>query len=431
VKNNKLLLFLDKSSWGALYFVAAVSPFISLFAPLGLAPAFILAALFPSISAIAYRRYVWKEVFKSSLYKVIIVFFIFSISSVLWAIDPDESFKMWYRLLLLFLGVVALIEFIKMADIKHKRTLCNTLAVGFFVALLAANIEILSDGVISKFFQSFKDKKYNYELTDLNRGASYIVILFWCVFAWLLVSRKFIFVALLTIITIFTVLSLESQSSSMALIISIAVLPIILLFGKKALKAMMLLSIFAVITVASVAYKIQPQILFETLPNIPNSASEYRLYIWSFTADKAMESPILGWGLNSARSIPVNEDDYVLGGRHPLPLHPHNNVLQLWLELGIIGLVIFITFLVFQINSIKNMNYSIFNDHCRTSFDSNGRVGLLGGISHNIPMSLFFGLFAAYFAIGETGYGMWQNWWVSGGLLSLVFMHSCFSIKQN
>ncbi|MDA0782214.1 MAG: O-antigen ligase family protein [Rickettsiales bacterium] len=431
MKSNKTLSILDKSSWAILYFVAAVSPLLSLFAPLSLAVCFVLAALFPAISAIVYRRYLFKDIFNSNAYKFIALFFVLGISSLLWAIEPKQSFSMWCRLLLLFVGLVALLEFIKQADIKNKQTLCKTLAIAFFIALVTANIEIISDGSLSKFFQSFKAKEYKCELTDLNRGASYLVIIFWCVLSWLIVRSKLLFAVLLTVFTIFTVLRLESQSSSMALIISLAVFPLISVFGKRALKAMMVLAVFAVISVAALSHKMNPQVMFDNIPEMPNSATEYRLYIWDYTAKRAMEKPVLGWGLNSARSIPITKEEYVLGGRHPLPLHPHNNVLQVWLELGFVGLAVFIAFLVSQIYVISNLKYSIINTHCKSELVHSGKKKIIRRFYENFPASMFFGLFSAYFAMGETGYGIWQNWWVAGGLLSLVFTHSCFSIKKS
>lgn len=429
MKSNKALNILDKSSLAMIYFVVAISPFLSLFAGLGLAACFVLAALFPTISSIIYRRGVFKQALKSNIYKVVLIFFLYSLISAAWAVSPEQSFKLWYRMVLFFIGFICLYEFVRQFNDGQRKTLSVTLLIGFLVALVAANVEIISGGALSEFFRSFKAKEYHFELTDLNRGATYLAIIFWCVFAQVVVYKRFLFAALLAFLTLLTIIRLESQSASMAFILSFLTFPLILVFGKKAIKSMMLLAIFAVISVAAVSYKMQPDIIFKNIPDIPNSASEYRLYIWDFTAGLAMEKPIWGWGFNASRAIPISEGEYVLNGRHPLPLHPHNNVLQVWVELGCVGLFIFILFLLAQLQSIESTTH-LQRSNCRTGFKNDSKSLIIRKLMDNMPVSMTFGLFCTYFAIGETGYGIWQNWWVAGGLLSAVIINSNFS-KNN
>lgn len=66
-----------------------------------------------------------------------------------------------------------------------------------------------------------------------------------------------------------------------------------------------------------------------------------------------MKAPILGHGIESARSLragyimPHMMTDHVM--------HPHNAVLQIWLEYGVVGLVIvmgFVCYLFFRLGSM-------------------------------------------------------------------------------
>jgi exopolysaccharide production protein ExoQ len=66
----------------------------------------------------------------------------------------------------------------------------------------------------------------------------------------------------------------------------------------------------------------------------------HRLLIWSFVGDRIAEHPLVGWGLDSSRAIPGGKDPIEAGATW-LPLHPHNAPLQLWLELGVPGAVLF------------------------------------------------------------------------------------------
>ena len=67
---------------------------------------------------------------------------------------------------------------------------------------------------------------------------------------------------------------------------------------------------------------------------LPISA-KHRLFIWNFIADNSQNHPILGIGFNGSRQFPVREDQLIKLFGHtlsPLPLHPHNNVMQVYFD---------------------------------------------------------------------------------------------------
>lgn len=75
----------------------------------------------------------------------------------------------------------------------------------------------------------------------------------------------------------------------------------------------------------------------------------HRTKIWSFTAGRIAERPLLGWGADASRRIPggdavvdINRDLGFADKRYDtsavvMPLHPHSAALQVWLELGAVG----------------------------------------------------------------------------------------------
>lgn len=139
--------------------------------------------------------------------------------------------------------------------------------------------------------------------------------------------------------------------------------------------------------------------LAEAFPHLPNSAL-HRSAIWHFAADKAMERPLLGWGLEASRSLPGGEDTIGVWIRHTesddslyvmevqaLPLHPHNFAVQVWLETGVIGVALFASLLLLLARAIARMvreNAAI-------------AAAALGGA---LP-------------IAAVTVGLWQSWWVS------------------
>ena len=65
-----------------------------------------------------------------------------------------------------------------------------------------------------------------------------------------------------------------------------------------------------------------------------------RVHIWNFAAARIAEKPLFGWGLDASRTFDAEQQ---LGGlRFPaIPLHPHNFSLQVWLETGALGALLF------------------------------------------------------------------------------------------
>ena len=118
----------------------------------------------------------------------------------------------------------------------------------------------------------------------------------------------------------------------------------------------------------------------------------HRLMIWSYTKEKILERPLLGHGVFSSRFIGEN---YKIIDKHnkeisAIPLHPHNFIMQIWLELGLLGIIVFYFFIYNLIIKLK-----IFN---RKQF-----------YLSVFPISSFIQIFF----IGQLSYGFWQSWWIA------------------
>lgn len=128
----------------------------------------------------------------------------------------------------------------------------------------------------------------------------------------------------------------------------------------------------------------------------------HRLLIWNFVATTAIESPIVGQGIGTSKFTPIQDEDrffYQNEMLSPLPLHPHNNVLQIFLELGIVGIALFGLY-VWQILS-RIGNVSVQNKD------------ILWGATANA-------IFINYFFIGMVSFGIWQSWWMLSILLMMI-----------
>ena len=105
-----------------------------------------------------------------------------------------------------------------------------------------------------------------------------------------------------------------------------------------------------------------------------------RLDIWAFTAEQTLKHPIFGWGMDASRAF------------QPFMLHPHSALLQIWLELGLVGAVL-----------LAGVWFTV------------ARIG-----GHVGPQALAAA--TCYFIIGALSFGMWQEWWLGLAAMTAIWV---------
>ena len=114
----------------------------------------------------------------------------------------------------------------------------------------------------------------------------------------------------------------------------------------------------------------------------------HRLYIWSFARDRIAEHALTGWGLDASRAMPGGGDP-IRHGQTWMPLHPHNAPLQLWLELGVPGAVVFALLVALTWLALAEVDWP-------RPFAAAAGASLTAAL-------------VASFA----SYGVWEEWWLS------------------
>ena len=154
-----------------------------------------------------------------------------------------------------------------------------------------------------------------------------------------------------------------------------------------------------------------PDTIRAEMPYMPHSGL-HRIMIWKVTAKHIAESPVAGLGMDTSRSLYGRETRFVLyfpspdpkepvwqSYFEPIPLHPHNGILQIWLELGAIGIAI-LGWIIFIL--------------IRTA-----------GLCQSQPIVM--GFCVSYLAIGSLSFGAWQSWWICAIWLSAAILVSRLS----
>ena len=111
-----------------------------------------------------------------------------------------------------------------------------------------------------------------------------------------------------------------------------------------------------------------------------------RIDIWRFVSQLIERRPFFGWGLDASRAFPGL-----------IPLHPHNGALQLWFELGAVGVGLAATFYVWLFSRIEIIR-------CRDPASAAAATAST----------------VVYLVIGALSFGIWQEWWLGLGALTII-----------
>jgi hypothetical protein len=323
-----------------------------------------------------------------------ILMLIWCFAACFWAPDLILSLKavgglLFFAIATLYLSSIDKSSFDELYNIAKK-----PLLYGLLCAIILFFVEYYSTGMISTTFRNLiQHKNMAFELPWLDRGVVFISLLSWVVMHNLLKQRQ-IMLAISIYASVTFMLYLSDSLAGFVGFILASIAYVALYLSKMRLGWLMRIC-FAlyIVTMPIMAYKQDP-LEISNKYSIPDSA-KHRLFIWNFAAKKIADHPIIGYGFSASKNM-ATENDIVHYGQYKwclLPLHPHNNVLQILLETGMIGLILFMA-IVDNILKWTIRNNSIIAAAC----------------------------FINYFFIGTISFGIWQSWWIGVGALFVVLI---------
>jgi len=125
------------------------------------------------------------------------------------------------------------------------------------------------------------------------------------------------------------------------------------------------------------------------LGRAPWRGMEQRIGIWHHVAGLVAERPILGYGFDAARALSLDKA-LVPGTNWPaLPLHTHNAIMQIWLELGAAGIGLVIAMLAMTARALWPMT------------------------TQPLHLATTAATIATTTIIALISFGIWQYWWLA------------------
>ena len=301
----------------------------------------------------------------------------------LWSFEVERALFLVVRLALLGLAAAWLLFVALRLNETQRARVAHWLTVGFAIGLALFLFERLTGSALH-FLLGNPDPDRSV-LSILNRGATGLALLVWPVTAILLRGRLGRWALLLPAATLILVFFSESQSALVATLLGLVVLLLALAVPRAAaLVAFVAVAAYLVLAPPAVKLLQEP----ERLPSewIDHSA-KHRLHIWSFAAKRIFERPVLGWGFDASHAMPGDGSPGFENNRRPFPSHPHNAALQIWLELGAVGVALAVAFLFAVLNRLR-----------RLDFDDRAAA---------------VALFICGLSIAAVSYGIWQSQWLA------------------
>lgn len=386
----------------SLAFAAAAVPLTAFIQARAVVPVAILAALMSL--ALARKAGAWRFDIGKPLAAILVLACLWAALSISWAPDTwlgiRGALKITGNLLLgAFLFSVA-----QRLDGDERRWIAPALLFGFGLTLGLLFIEELFQGPISV---GLRDLQYRGPggFFWLNASAAILILMIWP--ASLHLWRRFHGA---TVVAAFGLMAsilflMMYWTGLVSLIVGVIGALCVYAFRRRA--GIALAALFALgVAIAPVlpATVLKPATVIETVGEVAPPLM-HRLYIWEFAAQRIAEHPIRGWGMNASRVIPARKD--VVEGKawsgYVMPLHPHNAVLQVWLELGAPGALLFGVF---------------------------GVLVFLGIVRPTIPRAqsaAAAGQAMTALALLSSSYGIWQSWWLATLWISASLMTTTIS----
>jgi exopolysaccharide production protein ExoQ len=282
------------------------------------------------------------------------VFLLLCWASATWAIVPRESL----RAALGLTGVLAaLLVFLTgrydRPEVVERlfRVLLIAIVVGISLACLDMALGYPLESVIST-------KPGVHAATKYNRGFDYLVLIAWPVLAHAGWRRRWWAICVLGLamaVMLTLTLSLAARAE-----VAAGVVVLLLAWIAPRLTAILLAwGTAAYVVVLPVALHLMAARRAALAAFLKHSGVN-RLEIWDYMTARVFEHPMRGWGLRNASFVPIHPDElahYLYTDPHGI--YPHNQWLELWVELGALGAVLGLVFALLVLWRVRRLPESI------------------------------------------------------------------------
>ena len=313
------------------------------------------------------------------------------------SLDFDYALGRFFKLTMT--ALIAVLFWGLARHIPTLSTLKNALLLSCLIGLCWGLVEGVSDGAVYAMRRGVSLGEAAY---SSNRAMVVLALLVWP--AALITSQRYGAAAGLGLVAFLFVVAMtgESQAAQLSVFVSMGVLGSALMVPRATLWGAAVLGCFFIMSMPLLISQLGLVSLGEGVPHAEFTILP-RMEIWLYVSQKILAQPLLGYGLEAGRFLPLDDMTQVYFTDVHLH-HPHNGVLQIWFEMGVLGALALATAWALLLR--------------QASFLS----------EKDVPFVLA-GLCCALI-VGSVAHGVWQSWWV-GALALLPFFYAVACAKAS
>lgn len=256
--------------------------------------------------------------------------------SVLWAAHPPSALKIFMTMSLTFTFSLILLSALMKATPDTLLKVYSLLKIAGFILICLIIFQNVADDLKIRTFARYKENDIFYIMKPsgsiLGLGAFISCGLLWAYKSKILSVATFLLLVLLIYLTRCQTAFYGIVLASLAFVVSYAV-PFwatrIALFSSYTfliISPLLYVYVFPVSVMSKLQWIMQNHTLF------------HRFLGWEFLSEKFLEKPFLGWGMGATPYLPLGSE---LAPGYENVIHPHNNSLQAYVELGFVGGILF------------------------------------------------------------------------------------------
>jgi len=254
--------------------------------------------------------------------------------SLIWSFDPHRSLRGALQLSGVLIGTAALWSFAPVFSPKDAQRLDRLM----LILTLVASVYLLIN--VIWYYQPASAMDLPSSQTKYNRGLIYGLMLAWPQLAWRWNGgqgkKKLGFLLLLAVLMVEIGLG-PSSTARMALVGGLGVWALASRWPglvEKGLFAALLLLLPALPPLVRLLEGYRPELV-----GVIKFSAIHRLELWDYLSLHLLERPWQGWGLSTASLLPMTAEQAASYLWAKVPNYPHNQFLQIWVELGGLGMV--------------------------------------------------------------------------------------------
>lgn len=297
---------------------------------------------------IAFGNWPWLQTPLPGLSQLVFVLISLMLISSFWSVTPHATFERAYKVGGLLLGSFSLISVAQHCPPAIWKKYCQLIPLATFLIGLVTCIDIYLSLPLYSALNHVPMEELRPDLLNKNASVFVMALPVSLYIAWK--GRSILEISALLFLMALTFILTYSQACQLSiLIIILAAFGSLSFLEKITMRAAFISLSFLLITLPWIAPTLfdllAAKIGAEQEGILGKASAALRLENWDFLSRRILENPLNGFGMDTTRSMKF--DTEMLYFKNDSIMHPHNIVLQLWIEFGVFGVIWMLTFFAY------------------------------------------------------------------------------------